>query len=258
MQTIQKDKRIAPFIKEIFLVESDSPAKHHLPFYADGYPGIMFSETREGLHLFPINKLLPNFFLYGQTIEPIELQIEGPYKLIVFQLYPFATRLLLNINPKVINDECYDLNQVENINTEQTISQLIQANTSQQVQIISDYILQLVKNASANSDHVIKLAVSTIFNSKGTLPINKLREQLYITERTFERRFSKEIGVTPKQFSKIIQFSFSLKQIQESDYTKLTSVSYENGFTDQSHFIKTFKKYTGATPREVLSKLEKN
>ena len=255
MINLDKDSRIAPFIKEILLLNSESSSQHNLPFYADGYPGIMYSETEHGVRLLPANKILPNFFLYGQTIEPIELQIKGAYKLIVFQLYPFATRLLLGIDPKKINDECYDLAQVKNIDTAKTVSLIMSENTGKQAKIISNYILELVKNSSINPDNSIKLAVSTIINTKGTLPIKDLRDQLFITERTFERRFTKEIGVTPKQFAKIIQFNFSLNQIKESDYTALINVAYENGFADQSHFIRTFKKYTGATPKEILPKI---
>ena len=255
MTNLVKDRRIAPFVKEILLLESDSSSQHNLPFYADGYPGIMYSETEDGVRLLPANKTLPNFFLYGQTIEPIELQIKGTYKLIIFQLYPFATRLLLGIDPKKINDECYDLVQVKNIDTTKTVSLIEPENTEKQIKIISNYILELVKNSSLNPDNSIKLAVSTIINTKGILPIKELRKQLFITERTFERRFAKEVGVTPKQFAKIIQFNFSLNQIKESDYTSLTNVAYENGFADQSHFIRTFKKYTGATPKEILSNI---
>ncbi|GAA5023839.1 hypothetical protein GCM10011506_06970 [Marivirga lumbricoides] len=255
MTIIEKDSRIAPFIKEIILLESDRCFDHKLPFYADGYPGIMYSETDSGVRLLPANKTLPIFFLYGQTIEPIELQIKGAYKLIVFQLYPFATRLLLGINPKDINDECYDLANVKNVDTKATISQLIIENTNKQIQIISDYVLELVKNSSVNPDNAIKLAVSTIINTRGVLLIKELRKHLFITERTFERRFAKEIGVTPKQFANIIQFSFSLNQIKESDYTSFTNIAYENGFADQSHFIRTFKKFTGATPKEMLPKI---
>jgi len=255
LQIIKKDPRIAPFIKEIIFLESADDLLHKLPFYADGYPGIIFSETKEQVLLLPVNKLLPNFFLYGQTIEPIELHINGPYKLIVFQLYPFATRLLLNINPVEINDACYDLRQVENIDTKKTIGQLTHSDTSERVRNITNYLLQLVQHSSIDPDKSIKLAVSTIINSKGVIKIKELRSQLFITERTFERKFNKEVGVTPKQFAKIIQFSFSLNHLQESDYTKLTNIAYENGFSDQSHFIRTFKRYTGETPKEILSRL---
>jgi len=249
MQELDIDQRILPFVKAIFLLE-DTGAEHRLPFYADGYPGLMYSECKDGVLLLPNNKRLSELFLYGQTIEPIELVIHGAYKLIVFQLYPFATRLLLNIDPKEINDECFDLNDLKMVNTLQTLEKLKPEKTEVQVKIISDYILQLVKHSSANMDNIIKLAISTLISSKGTISIKELRQQLYITERTFERKFLKEIGITPKKFAKIIQFSFSLDQLKESDYYSLTDIAYNNNFTDQSHFIRTFKKYAGKTPKE--------
>jgi len=255
LRSAKVDNRLSPFIKDIIILEDTSRGLHSLPFYADGYPGILYSECKEGVVLKPLNKLLPNFFLYGQTIEPISLDLDGPYKMIVFLLYPFATRLLLSINPKEINDACYDLKQVNNIDTEDTITRLSKSKTDEQVKIVSDYILRLVKNSSSNLDTVIKLAISTIINEKGNVTIKNLRERLYITERTFERRFKNEIGVSPKQFARIIQFNFSLNKLQEADYTKFTNIAYENGYTDQSHFIKTFKKYTGATPKEVLASM---
>jgi AraC-like DNA-binding protein len=254
MKIIKRDKRIEPFIREILLFEG-SMAERSLSFYADGYPGIMYAETQNGVFLLPQNKILSDFILYGQTVVPIELQIKGPYKLIVFQLYPFATRLFIGIDPKSINDDCFDLIKLKGVNAGETIAMLKSAETEKQIEVISDFIVNLVKNSSSNPDNRVKLAVSTIINSKGSIPIRSLREQLYITERTFERKFMTEIGVTPKQFAKIVQFSFSLKQLQESDYTTFTNVAYDNGFADQSHFIRTFKKYTGQTPKELLSKI---
>ncbi len=250
------DHRITPFIKDILFLEDERNKEHRLPIYADGYPGIVYSQSENDVILMPSNKKLSDFYLFGQTIDPIELVTDGPYKMLVFQLYPLATRLLLGVDPKKLNNDCFDLKKIESVNTNETISRLKASNADDQIRIISNYILELVKHSSTSYDNFIKLAVTTIINSKGTIPIHKLREQLYITERTFERRFAKEIGVTPKQFAKITQFSFSLNQIQESDYTRLTNVAYANNFSDQSHFIRTFKRYTGHTPKEVLDRLE--
>lgn len=255
MTRLEVNENILPFVQDIFLLENDLDIIHTLPFYADGYPGILYSETNIPVILFPLDKELPNFFLYGQTIEPIELKVKGPYKMIVFLLYPFATRILLDINPREINDACYDLMQVKSVDTKTIAASLSKINTDEQVEVISNYILDLVKSSTSNIDNSIKLAVSTILKTKGTISISQLRNQLFITERTFERKFNKEVGVTPKQFAKIIQFNFSLDQIKESDYTNFTTVAYENGFTDQSHFIRSFKKYTGGTPKEILAKL---
>ncbi|MEJ7767379.1 MAG: DUF6597 domain-containing transcriptional factor [Chitinophagaceae bacterium] len=65
-----------------------------LPFFVDGYPGLMFQQTDNGLHVKPDNKLIPALFLYGQTIRSIPLEIEGAYQIIIFQLYPFVLKSL--------------------------------------------------------------------------------------------------------------------------------------------------------------------
>jgi len=249
MKELDIDKLIVPFVKAIFLLEGKGE-RNNLPFYADGFPGLMYSECKDKVLLMPDNKRLSELFLYGQTIEPIELIITGEYKLIVFQLYPFATRLLLDIDPKEINDACFDLNDLAMVDTPNTLINLKVGDTQAQVEILTKYLLQLVKHSSANMDNNIKLAISTIISSKGTIPIKELRQQLYIGERTFERKFLKDIGITPKKFAKIIQFNFSLNQLKDSDYYSFTDIAYNNNFTDQSHFIKTFKKYSGKTPKE--------
>ena len=257
MKILEKNNSIEPYVKDIYFIENnDENAFIQLPFYADGFPGIVYSKSKNTFHLQPRNKIVSNFYLYGQTIDPISLDVNGSFKLIVFKLYPFAVRLLLGINPKQLNDDCFDLHNIESINTAETVHTLNQEiDIDISVQIMSDYLLTLVEFASRNSDSRIKLATNLIINSKGLLSIKDVREQLFITERTFERHFFKEIGVTPKQFSKIIQFSTSRNQIKEDDYYNLTEISYDNGFSDQSHFIRTFKKFTGKTPKAYQKQL---
>lgn len=93
MEHFAPDKTISLFVKNIWVLESqNTTAKTNLPFFADGYPGLMFHQTENGLKVHPHNKLMPAVFLYGQTIKPIELQINGSYLIIVFQLYPFVLR----------------------------------------------------------------------------------------------------------------------------------------------------------------------
>lgn len=251
MHKIKKDHRIAPFVKEIFTMENNTNERmQKLPFYADGYPGIMYAQSENKILLLPHEKELSDFFMYGQTIEPIELVTKGRYQLVVFRLYPFVPRLLIGIDPKEINDTCYDLAPLD---THQIVQELKCADIESQVEHISCFLMDLVKKSTSNMDHAIKLASLTIINAKGKITIQQLRERLYITERTFERRFAKEIGVSPKQFANIIRFHSSLRQMYEKDYEHLTDIAYGNGFSDQSHFIRTFKRYTGKTPKQLLS-----
>lgn len=78
-----KSENIAPsqdlvsYVKNIVVFKHEqNDTKTILPFFADGYPGIMFQNAPKGVYLNPGNKKLSEFFLYGQTIQPIELYIE--------------------------------------------------------------------------------------------------------------------------------------------------------------------------------------
>jgi AraC-like DNA-binding protein len=171
-------------------------------------------------------------------------------------MYPFAVRILLGVDPKKLNDDCFDLKLVENIDTLGTIKKLRQTEDENViVELLAVYFNELLQNASTNPDYRIKLAINLILNSNGTISIKELRDKLCVTERTLERHFLKEIGITAKQFAKVIQFSSSMKQITDADYLNLSEIGYDNRFADQSHFIRSFKRFTGKTPKEFQQEI---
>ncbi len=252
MRVLPTPSHLSPFVKDILLFsEQEKNTLHHFPFYADGFPGVIYTKSKHPFYLQPTNKKLSNFYLYGQTVEPISLEILGQFEMIILRLYPFAANILLDVDPKVLVDDCYDLTKIENIDTLSMVASLDQTeNPDTVINILATYFDKLVKSVSHHPNKRIKLATNIIVKSKGKISIKELRSRLNVGERTFERHFNKEIGVTPKQFAKIIQFSTSLNQIKDEDYLRLSDVGFDSGFADQSHFIRTFKHFTGKTPKE--------
>jgi len=254
---ISKNKSLLPFVKEIMFLENhEETTEKNYPFYANGFPGIVYSKSSHPFYLNPGNKELPEFYLYGQTIAPISLNIKGAFQLIDIRLYPFAVKILLGVDPKILNDECFDLKLMKNVDTDATLTKLTQTSSKDKtIDLLVDYFEELLKKASNNPDYRIKLATNLILSSSGNISVKEVRDRLCVSERTLERHFIRDMGVTTKQFAKIIQFSSSIKQITESDYSSLTEIGYDNGFADQSHFIRTFKKFTGKTPKEFQKQL---
>ncbi len=250
-QNIIPEKSISLFVKNIWVFEGDKKeVKTSLPYFADGFPGLVFQQTENGMVVNPHNKKMPEIFIYGQTINPIVLDIFGRYLIIIFQLYPFVLRTFFDVLPESINDDCYYLD-----NTKGEISNLIlqltnSKNVNEKIEIISNILSQYFENKKQNLDLEIRKAIVEIMNTKGQQNIQAIAEKQNLNLRTFERRFLKETGLPPKQFAKIIQFQASLEQLSAKDYTKLTDIVYKNGFADQSHFIKVFKAFTGKTPKK--------
>lgn len=254
-QNIEFEKTLSPFVKNIMVFESnEAEIKTNLPFFADGFPGLMFHDTPNGLLVNPHKKRMPQLFIYGQTIEPIEIEIDGIYQMIVFQLFPFTLKSLFNIAPQSINNNCYDLSLESTQTQHHTLSTLSKAiDITSRISILTSYIGKLIEAKRNNFDNAIYSAIKIIISAKGKSNLSDTAKQVNLTKRTFERRFLSETGLLPKQFAKIIQFHNSLTQLSVKDYTSLTDVVYENGFADQSHFIRVFKFYTGKTPKQFAA-----
>ena len=252
-KNIKPDKSISLFVKNIMIFEEqDSNKNTILPFFADGYPGLLFHDTENGLIVNPYNKSMPSLSVYGQTINPVELKIQGKYKLIIFQFYPFILRSFFAISALEMNDNCYDL--LETNNGRETNSKLFQLdNLSDQIAFISKFLLDIFIDKQRSLDQQIKGSIQLIVENNGQISIKDICTKTCLTERTLERRFLKETGISAKQFAKMIQFQQSYEQLKNKDYKTMTEIVYENGFADQSHFIRVFKAFTGLSPKRFVS-----
>ncbi|KAB2917317.1 MAG: helix-turn-helix transcriptional regulator [Bacteroidetes bacterium] len=253
-QVIAPDTQRALFIKNILVFDEENHnATTVLPFFADGYPGLIFHITPNGQWVQPQNKKMPTGYLYGQTLHPIELQISGTYKIIAFQLYPFVLGIFFNVNSKHLTDECYDLNQLPDwvITESELLSTL---NTDKQVEIIQSFLYKIFLEKKEQLDLTIAAALQEILSNRAQLTVKELSQKLHITVRTLERRFISAVGISVKNFIQITKFQQSLEQLTVKDYKKLTDIVYNNGFADQSHFIRVFKAFTGKTPKSFLKK----
>lgn len=114
----------------------------------------------------------------------------------------------------------------------------------QRIRVVEQFLLTQLKGLE--TDKLIVEAVKLIYQSKGTIRIKELNEKLFISQSPFEKRFRKVVGTTAKKFASIVRFNSVLDNITETK--SLTEICYENNFFDQAHFIKDFKRFTGATP----------
>ncbi|GGC33625.1 hypothetical protein GCM10011386_27220 [Parapedobacter defluvii] len=246
------DNDLELFVKEIFVMEEqDAPSNATLTFFADGYPGVVYLQTEEGF-LLPRRKALTAFFLYGQMIAPYELSIKTPYLMIAFQLYPFAAKMLFDVDTKQLNDDCADFSKIRGTTIENPLEALaISSAISQKVAMIAKFLSEFAREKGMEEYRKIQEAIQIIQDHKGLMTINELAARLNTTERTLRRKFNRYVGVPPKKFAKIIQFQTSLNQISTGDFSKLTDVVYENGYADQSHFIRNMKKFTGKRPLQL-------
>ena len=145
---------LRPYVNTIMVMESEErEGKTTIPLYADGYPGIMFQQSAKGFYFLPKGKKLSELFLYGQTVAPAAMEVDGQFDFIVFQLYPFASKYLLNVDPRILKDDCFDLLKIEHIDVESFAIQLRATKVfEERVTIITEFILQLIEHNQVRPD----------------------------------------------------------------------------------------------------------
>jgi AraC-like DNA-binding protein len=65
--------------------------------------------------------------------------------------------------------------------------------------------------------------------------------------------FESNVGISPRLYKRICQFDAAFQQLNRRKFAKLSDIAYQNGYADQSHFIRSFKEFTNITPKEYLA-----
>jgi AraC family transcriptional regulator len=86
------------------------------------------------------------------------------------------------------------------------------------------------------------------------LTVEDLARRAGLSEFHFSRLFKRTIGRSPHQFILSYRVEQGTRLLADRD-RPLADIALICGFADQAHFARSFKKFTGATPREYRRKL---
>ena len=83
--------------------------------------------------------------------------------------------------------------------------------------------------------------------------LTQLIQSYPYSQKHLINQFKKYLGLTPKYFQRIFRFNEILAKIYQKQSLSWTQISYDCGYTDQSHFIKEFRHFSGFNPQEFLN-----
>ncbi|SDJ15955.1 helix-turn-helix domain-containing protein [Alteribacillus bidgolensis] len=125
---------------------------------------------------------------------------------------------------------------------------------SERVHLFEKFIESLFSDSIYQN--IVEYSINQIYESKGNININQLSMDTGYSDRYIRKKFEESIGFSPKQFSEIVRFQNSLAMLfTDNNKQKLSDVVYENGYHDQAHFVKGFKKFVDLTPTQFIQNL---
>ncbi len=84
--------------------------------------------------------------------------------------------------------------------------------------------------------------------------VGDIADHVGVSRSALAPRFKRATGINPKQFADLHRFHEFLSMIAEPGRTWTDLIS-RSSYYDQPHFIRTFTKFTGLTPRKYLRAL---
>jgi len=98
-------------------------------------------------------------------------------------------------------------------------------------------------------DRLADAAARVIAQRGGRVSVAAIARAQGLSERQFARRFTRDAGLSPKQFARVSRFQRLVHTLLATDAARWASVSLGAGFYDQSHMINEFHALAGTAPR---------
>ena len=197
--------------------------------------------------------LQPRAMVLGQTIEPFYIEPTGYVNTFAIRFYPYGFSNFVSVSIKDLANKETPISQLFNLKIASKLERnIIEAgSTEKRIDIIERFLLEKL-NDEETIDKIVKVTIDTLLSTKGSSSIIKILKGDLSKRRQLERKFIKQIGVSPKQLGKVIRLQTALKMLLNNKSENLTNIAYESEYFDQAHFIKDFKEFTGINPKEFL------
>jgi hypothetical protein len=195
----------------------------------------------------------PRAMVLGQITEPFYVQPTGYVNSFAVRFYPYGFANFVTVPIIELANKETPIDQLFGESTSRTLTESIiaAADSKDRIGMLEGFFRDRLSEKST-IDHIVKTTIDAMLLTKGSTPINSILKDDPSKRRQLERKFTRQIGISPKQLGRVIRLQTALKMLLNRQDESFTSIAYESEYYDQAHFIKDFKEFTGTTPKEFL------
>ena len=247
---------LKPYIKHYYIFESDSATEFEDTVFPSGEMEIIFN-LGDGIWESLVDNNFyktPKIELWGQITKPLAIKSKGKHTMLGIRFYTHTAAYFFKDEIGIFNNQIFDLEDIIGNPIKNLHAQLLEtSDTPKRIELIETFLVKKIITNDKRSDKIEKVAhiLSSLINEPTESNINSISLKYGITPRYLHKLVFEHTGLAPKSFNKIKRFQHSLKLITDSSYP-FTSIAYDCGYFDQSHFIRDFKSFTGITPTAYL------
>jgi AraC-like DNA-binding protein len=224
------------------------------PALPDGSPELLFNlaDRFEYLDRSGVSHTQPDLFLVGQITGPFTVRPTGAVDLIAVRFEAHgAFGLVADLAP--LRDGWASAEALSDRSLPALRIALLAHDDAGRRELLEAWIAGYARRTSRADDAVAQV-VRVIRRSGGAVPIETAAAQHGIAIRTLQRRFATQVGVSPKQFARIVRFHRVCSAWRHAPET-MARVAASCGYSDESHLIRDFRAFVGEPPAAFLASL---
>ncbi|MES2689897.1 MAG: helix-turn-helix domain-containing protein [Bacteroidota bacterium] len=223
--------------------------KVRIKSFADRFPRLVY----QNLHEFdPLRNAqgrdVPYCYVCGVDTQHTETSMGGRFSHFGVSFYPNAMHAFFKISANELVNETVEMNLFSKTGIHIKLDNA--ASHYERIEILSRYLYDKLFYANKEESLIRGMMACDELNSETNL--FALQKKYKISERQLERKFKSTVGVSPKKLQRIIRFEEALNRLSSADYKQLGAIAYALNYSDQSHFNKDFKSFSGMTPLEFI------
>lgn len=254
---IQPGLPLRPYVKCYYIYESGSDVAFYDTVFPSGSMEVIFNLGTGNWQTAHRGEYVttPSIECWGQLTRPLPIQSIGKNTMLGIRFFPHAAAKFIGDKVDLFNNQVVDYGYLAGKAVAALHAMLVETQSwNRRVELVEAYLLRQVSMTGKNgsgmsvvSDVMKEMTRDGFFDN-----IDSVASRYGITSRYLQKLFLQYTGLTPKLYSKINRFQNSLRLVARKN-ASLTSIAYECGYFDQSHFIREFKSFTGVTPSGYLA-----
>ena len=252
-ELIKPSRELSNYVKYYWVLETTPTSPYIHRIIPNGLPELIFYLSDKPQVLDGKKELSDSILVNGQLNSFFDISISK--KLSLFSVYfsPHGLSMFLDLPMKEIFNQSVPLRLLHKDAVAQLEDEMQEAKSSfEKAAIVERFLLGILSLKKKYGHNRMHHCLNLIDYTRGSISIKELASQACLSRRQLERTFLDFVGMSPKQFLKIVRFQNILQTKSQNLDAPLTNVSMMCGFYDQSHMIDDFRSFSGLSPSEYF------
>jgi len=257
-QSFLPGPHLQKYIREYVLIHLEIDKNLEVPikpYPANPEQGITFYVKGFVTSVDPVTSIAekrPSTVIFGQPISRQNLQPTHEYLMLDIRFQPGALYNFIQIPLTEFLHRNIDAELVLGREIREVNEELADApDYETMLAIVETYLWTKIRQIN-KANYPFEKIGQLIQDNPQSFSLKKMAKEACMSPSQFERKFQRQMGITPKFFSRICRFyqAFELKACKPT--LDWLSIAVWTGYSDYQHLVKDFKQFSGNAPNLLI------